>query len=209
MFGNLKKKLLLRSKRQSSRAKTNRAKHLQGAIVRCIVRGPAQYGKRQRPASDHLVHLAPLTPQTIGTAMKFNKIIAGVIVSVVLLASLPFALGLIWPRINDVKTGATPEYPDLQPQRFNQPPAEVFSAALEVAKSMGWEIREADEKTGTIEAIATTRLLKFKDDVTITIAGEGNAAVVNLRSKSRIGKGDLGANARRIRAFQAELAKRF
>jgi uncharacterized protein (DUF1499 family) len=56
--------------------------------------------------------------------------------------------------------------------------------------------------------VATTRLFKFKDDVTITITGEGAVSVVNVRSKSRIGKGDLGANARRIRAFQAELAKR-
>ena len=43
----------------------------------------------------------------------------------------------------------------------------------------------------------------------ITIAREGEQVVVDVRSKSRIGKGDLGANARRIRAFQTELAKRF
>jgi uncharacterized protein (DUF1499 family) len=140
--------------------------------------------------------------------MKANKVIAGIIVAVVLLASSPFILGLIWPRINDVKTGETPQYPDIKPQRFDKPQAEVFGAALEVAKSLGWEIRESDEKMGTIEAIATTRLFKFKDDVTITISGEGNATVVNVRSRSRVGKSDLGTNARRIRAFQAELAKR-
>jgi uncharacterized protein (DUF1499 family) len=44
--------------------------------------------------------------------------------------------------------------------------------------------------------------------VTVTITSEGSATVVNVRSKSRIGKGDLGTNARRIRAFQAELARR-
>lgn len=140
--------------------------------------------------------------------MKANKIIAGIIVALVLLASSPFILGLIWPRINDVRTGATREYPDIQPQRFNQPSDKVFDTALAVAQAMGWEIRETNREQGVIEAIATTRLFKFKDDVTVTITREGDATVVNVRSKSRVGKGDLGTNARRIRAFQAELAKR-
>jgi len=144
--------------------------------------------------------------------MKANKVIAGTIFALVLLASSPFILGLIWPRINDVQTGATREYPDIQPQRFNQPFDKVFDAALAGAQAMGWEIRESDRgqgrEQGIIEAIATTRLFKFKDDVTVTITREGEATVVNVRSKSRVGKGDLGTNARRIRAFQAELAKR-
>ncbi len=61
---------------------------------------------------------------------------------------------------------------------------------------------------GEIQAVATTRLCRFKDDVTVTVQPEGAGVVVNVRSHSRIGKGDLGANARRIRLFQAELAKR-
>jgi uncharacterized protein (DUF1499 family) len=140
--------------------------------------------------------------------MKANKVIAGSIIALVLLASSPFLLGLIWPTINDVKTGATPEYPDVQPQRFNQPLDKVFEAALAVAQAMGWEIRETNREQGIIEAVATTRLFKFKDDVTVMITREGDATIVNVRSKSRVGKSDLGTNARRIRAFQAELAKR-
>jgi len=140
--------------------------------------------------------------------MKANKIIAGTIVALVLLASSPFMLRLVWPRINDVKTGATREYPDIQPQRFNQPFDKVFDAALAGAQAMGWEIRETNREQGIIEAIATTWLFRFKDDVTLTVSREGGATVINVRSKSRLGKGDLGTNARRIRAFQAELAKR-
>jgi uncharacterized protein (DUF1499 family) len=140
--------------------------------------------------------------------MKANKVIAGVIVAVILLAMSPFALRLIWPNINDVRTGETPEYPDVQPQRFNQPFDKVFDAALATAQAMGWEIRETDREQGVIEAVATTRLFKFKDDVTVTITRDAEATVVNVRSKSRVGKGDLGTNARRIRAFQTELAKR-
>jgi len=140
--------------------------------------------------------------------MKANKVIAGAIIALVLLASSPFMLRLIWPSINDVKTGGTPEYPDVQPQRFNQPFDKVFETALSSAQAMGWEIRETNNQRGIIEAIATTRLLKYKDDVTLMVTREGDATVVNVRSKSRVGKRDLGRNARRIRAFQAELAKR-
>jgi uncharacterized protein (DUF1499 family) len=117
----------------------------------------------------------------------------------------------MWPRVNDVKTGATPEYPDIQPQRFNQSFDKVFDAATNAAQAMGWETRETDRGQGIIEAIATSPLLKFlkfKDDVTVTVTREGDVTIVNVRSKSHLGKGDLGTNARRIRAFQAELAKR-
>jgi uncharacterized protein (DUF1499 family) len=140
--------------------------------------------------------------------MKLNKIFAGVIVALVLLAGTPFILGLIWPRINDVSTGATPQYPDIQPQKFNQPPEKVLEAAVETSKTMGWDIIEIDRNRGVIEAVATTRIFRFKDDVTVGVERAGEATIVNIRSHSRVGKGDLGANARRIRAFQAELAKR-
>jgi uncharacterized protein (DUF1499 family) len=143
--------------------------------------------------------------------MKANKIIAGSVFALALLASAPFILRLVWPRVNDVKTGATPEYPDIQPQRFKQSFDKVFEAATDTAQAMGWEMRETDRGQGVIEAIAPPPLLKFlkfKDDVTVTITREGEATIVNVRSKSHLGKGDLGMNARRIRAFQAELAKR-
>jgi uncharacterized protein (DUF1499 family) len=148
--------------------------------------------------------------------MKANKIIAGSVIALVLLASSPFLLRLIWPKINEVKTGATPEYPDIQPQSFNQPFEKVFDAAKSSAESMGWEIREVikdpaqnqSPEIGIIEAVATTWIFRFRDEVTVTVTREGGATVVNVRSKSQVGKSDLGTNARRIRAFQAELAKR-
>ena len=115
---------------------------------------------------------------------------------------------LIWPTINDVRTGATPEYPDLQTQRFAKPADQVFAAALATAREMALEITAQSPEKGEIQAVATTRVFRFKDDVTIAIGREGKVTTVNVRSHSRIGKGDLGANARRIRDFQARLAGR-
>jgi uncharacterized protein (DUF1499 family) len=124
------------------------------------------------------------------------------------LIALRLVAAAFWPTINDVRTGGTPEYADLQPQRFSEPPQRVFEAAVASAQSLGWEIAGQDAGTGEIQAVATTRLLRFKDDVTVNVGRDGEATVVNVRSHSRIGKGDLGANARRIRAFQADLEKR-
>lgn len=121
---------------------------------------------------------------------------------------LMVAAAVIWPTINDVKTGETPEYADLLPQQFKQPYDRVFDAALTAADAMGWEVTIQDRDKGEIRAVATTRVFRFKDDVTIMIGREGEDVVVNVRSHSRVGKGDLGTNARRIRQFQAELAKR-
>ena len=59
-----------------------------------------------------------------------------------------------------------------------------------------------------ITGVATTRIFRFKDDVTITIARDGESTVVSIRSASRVGKSDLGMNAKRIRALQAAIAER-
>ena len=114
----------------------------------------------------------------------------------------------IWPTINDVRTGVTAEYPELQPQRFAKPFDQVFAAAAATARGMALEVTAQSPEKGEIQAVATTRILRFKDDVTISLARDGQAVTVNIRSKSRIGKGDLGANARRIRDFQARLAQK-
>ena len=125
-----------------------------------------------------------------------------------MLISLRIVAALVWPTINDVTTGVTAEYPDLQPQTFQQSYEQVFDAAATVGRELGWDVTDEDRATGLIQAIATTRLMRFKDDVTITITHQGAGAKVSVRSHSRVGKGDLGANAKRIRLFQTALAKR-
>ena len=133
-------------------------------------------------------------------------VVGGAILGV--LIALRVVAAVIWPTINDVKTGATPEYPELQAQRFARPVGLVFDAALETAQEMELEITAKSVNKGEIQAVATTPLFRFKDDVTITVLRIDDVTTVNIRSHSRIGKGDLGANARRIREFQARLAAR-
>ena len=139
--------------------------------------------------------------------MSVKKIFQRIGLFLAVLLGARLVAAFIWPTINDVKTGETPQYADLQPQHFNHPYDRVFDVALATAQALGWEITAQDRNQGEIRAVATTLVFRFKDDVTITISRDGEGALVNVRSHSRLGKGDLGTNARRIRRFQAALAK--
>jgi uncharacterized protein (DUF1499 family) len=140
--------------------------------------------------------------------MWIKKLLKRIGLVLLLLVGARLAAAAVWPTINDVKTGETPQYADLQPQRFSQSYDQVFDAALSTGQELGWEITAQDRSQGEIHAVATTTIFRFKDDVTVTVSREGESVLVNVHSRSRIGKGDLGTNARRIRRFQAELAKR-
>jgi uncharacterized protein (DUF1499 family) len=96
-------------------------------------------------------------------------------------------------------------YADIKPLVLAQPPREAMQRALDAARSLGWEVVASDAATGRIEAIATTRWFGFKDDVVVRIRPEGAGSRVDVRSMSRVGVGDLGANAERVREFLAKL----
>lgn len=96
-------------------------------------------------------------------------------------------------------------YPDIKTIELPDPPSFVFQTALEVANDMGWEIVASDADSRRIEATATTPFVGFKDDVVIRITTKGAMSLVDVRSKSRIGRGDIGVNADRIRAFRENL----
>ena len=80
-------------------------------------------------------------------------------------------------------------------------PDAVFVKALAAAKEAGWTIIVSDAAGGRIEATATVPWWGFKDDIVIRLAPAGSGTRVDVRSKSRVGKGDLGVNAKRINDF--------
>lgn len=96
-------------------------------------------------------------------------------------------------------------YPDIEPQRFDESPEAVFERALAAANSLGWEIVAAVPNEGRIEATDTTFWFRFKDDVVIRIRPDGSGSVLDARSVSRVGIGDAGKNAARLRSFFAAL----
>lgn len=100
-------------------------------------------------------------------------------------------------------------YPDLEPLVLAMPAGSAFALAKRTGEAMsGWVITAADSAAGRIEATATTRWFGFKDDVVIRVTPRGaDSAVVDMRSKSRVGRSDVGANAARIREYFAALAR--
>ena len=96
----------------------------------------------------------------------------------------------------------------IEPKIFKQSRDKIFHAALETANALQWHIAAATENEGRIEATATTRLLRFKDDVVIRLRTEIDGTRVDIRSASRVGSSDFGANARRIRAFLSKINTR-
>ncbi len=96
-------------------------------------------------------------------------------------------------------------YPDIQPLQSSQSPAALLDAARKVALAMDWQIVAEQADTGRLEATATTSWFGFKDDVVIRIRAEGNGSRLDIRSGSRLGGSDIGANAARIRDFMARM----
>lgn len=92
-------------------------------------------------------------------------------------------------------------YPDIRPLDYSQSAEATFQRALEVAEAMGWDIVAAESADGRIEATATTFWFGFKDDVVIRIEETASGSRLDIRSKSRVGRSDVGKNAARIREF--------
>jgi hypothetical protein len=96
-------------------------------------------------------------------------------------------------------------YPDILPYRSPLPPATLFAQAAMVARDAGWEMVAVEPQQGRIEATATSLLFGFKDDIVIRITPHEGGSQLDIRSMSRVGRSDVGVNARRIHRFLQRL----
>ncbi|MBI3962958.1 MAG: DUF1499 domain-containing protein [Deinococcus sp.] len=110
---------------------------------------------------------------------------------------------------NVAQTSPNAKNPALRTRVYARDYATVFQAAQEAVSALRiWELVSADQADGQITALVHIPVFGFIDDVTITLE-QGSAGVrVNVRSASRVGKGDLGMNARHIRAYLQALDRR-
>lgn len=99
-------------------------------------------------------------------------------------------------------------YPDLAPLELAVAPDRAYALALALAHDKGWEIVADEPEEGRIEAVHSSLLYGFRDEIIIRVAPANGGTRVDLRSRSRIGRIDRGVNARRIRAFLAALKER-
>ena len=100
-------------------------------------------------------------------------------------------------------------YPDIKTLVIDGDIEKHLQSAENVLNDMNLDIVSVDIESGRIEAVATSFLFGFKDDMVIRMTETDGAQVaVDVRSKSRVGKSDLGQNAKRIRRFMEGLAAR-
>jgi len=126
-------------------------------------------------------------------------------------AAAAAALCLAWPRINQVETGRTPEYPDLQPRSYA---AGVDQVAAAVKAAIGglprWRVvGAASGARGTdVQAEHVIPVIGLKEDVTVQVRRQGGRAEVRVLSRSPSRRWDFGQNARNVRQLLAEVDRR-
>jgi hypothetical protein len=100
---------------------------------------------------------------------------------------------------NVAQTSPDSPFPELRPPVFPVAAQRLSDAAAAACAGLGWSTVVSDREKGTLHAVVSSRLWRFKDDVRIIVrpAGEG-ASMLSVRSASRVGKGDLGANTRHV-----------
>ena len=95
--------------------------------------------------------------------------------------------------------------PDLAPLRVTTPPDATLAQAISAAEGLGWFVVARDAEGGVFYARDETGLFRFVDDVVVRVRPEDRGSKIDVRSKSRDGQGDMGANAARIRALLAAI----
>lgn len=96
-------------------------------------------------------------------------------------------------------------YPDIAPAHLDKSADQAYAVALDAVRKKGWTIVAADGERGRIEATDTTFWYGFTDDILVRVSADGTGSRVDVRSKSRLGRGDFGTNARRVRAYLAAI----
>ena len=122
-------------------------------------------------------------------------------------------------------------YPKVGSRRYDTGSARIYTAVRALIAKRHWQVlavrglrtqdkaAEGDAATGgedapldldapndiEIEAVASSRIFGFKSDVAIAIHPEAESTLVDMRSASRYGHHDFGANAAQIEKFLADL----
>lgn len=101
------------------------------------------------------------------------------------------------------------QYPDIQPIVVDRPAAETFDIVLQAIRRLDYrvvgETEPGTNQTGLVEAVSRTLIFGFRDDVAVRIVGRGGRSRIDVRSASRFGEHDFGANASRVRRVIREI----
>ena len=101
-------------------------------------------------------------------------------------------------------------YPDIETLTVQASPQIAYEEASKVIVKRKWRVvveraPQAGRRDGQIEAVARTAIMGFRDDVAVRIRAASDGALIDVRSASRYGRHDLGANAARIRSLLEDI----
>ncbi|MDX5362736.1 MAG: DUF1499 domain-containing protein [Pseudazoarcus pumilus] len=96
-------------------------------------------------------------------------------------------------------------YPEVQPLHLDATPQLAYDAALRLINERGWQVAMSEPARGRIEAIARSRIFRFADEIAVQLTPAPDGVRVDVRSRSRVGRSDLGVNAARVRLFLQDL----
>lgn len=98
-------------------------------------------------------------------------------------------------------------YPFVQPIHLDVPRKVAFDRAEAAMETLGFHVESSDPAAGRIEATDTSTVFQFVDDIVVRVRPGESGSIVDIRSRSRVGKGDLGVNADRIRRLSDLIEK--
>jgi uncharacterized protein (DUF1499 family) len=107
----------------------------------------------------------------------------------------------------EVEAAQHAAYPRIQPMLVDLEPEQAYRMSLRIAKDLGWRIVDSTppnlrgEAEAHIDAADRTLFFNFVDDIAIRIRAAGAKTQIDVRSASRIGRHDFGANAKRVQRF--------
>jgi len=101
-------------------------------------------------------------------------------------------------------------YGDIVPLQLSVPPKAAYDTALAIINKRKWRVIDPKppgpgRRDATIEAVAQTLIMGFRDDVIVRVVQQGQGSRVDVRSASRFGMHDFGANASRVRALLEDI----
>ncbi|MDX1653980.1 MAG: DUF1499 domain-containing protein [Candidatus Competibacteraceae bacterium] len=99
---------------------------------------------------------------------------------------------------NMAETRRDHPFPELELPCPAQPPEVLWERLERAVARLGWQMMEADPGERRLRAVVTTPLWRFKDDLEVRLIPASCGTEIHIRSSSRVGRGDLGANSRHI-----------
>jgi len=115
--------------------------------------------------------------------------------------NVPWGEPGFWPRLkvylsqNVAETDEQATFPELRPKTYSMASTQLLDELTKHIVALGWNLTSVDGDNLELKATVTTKWIKFTDDVTIRLEPVSkNQTRLHIRSASRIGRADYGAN---------------